>query len=248
MRRSATPGLPRQINPPQPIGAWSDASPSDDIAGLSQPAGRLMTPRVRQAAGWAIGAGLVLVLLLTLDTATIARLLADANLPLVVIAVTGLTAAHLIGAATWRSLARHLSGLRLTWRSALPLYYAAQAVGGLTPANVGNDTYRVVALRKSGQGTERAAAPIVVQRATSYLALGLLGMAALLGLTRPAGFAPAAGAALVVLAVCAVVLTVFVWRSPAWSFVPDRRAFADGRNRPGLAWSSISWGSGSRSS
>lgn len=186
-----------------------------------------MTPRVRQIAGWAIGAGLVVVLLLTLDTATIARLLADANLPLVVIAVTGLTAAHLIGAATWRSLARRLSGQRLTWRSAVPLYYAAQAVGGLTPANVGNDTYRVVALRKSGQGTERAAAPIVVQRATSYLALGLLGMAALLGLTRPAGFPAAAGAALVVLAACAIVLTVFVWRSPAWSFVPDRRAFAD---------------------
>jgi len=186
-----------------------------------------VSPRLRQVAGWALGAGLVVVLLLSLDTAAIGSLLAHANLPLVVFAVTGLTAAHLVGAATWRSLADRLSGIRLAWRSAVPLYYAAQAVGGLTPANIGNDTYRVVALRRSGHGTEGAAAPIVVQRATSYLALGLLGMGALLALTRPAGLPTALGAAFVVLASCAAVTAIVVWRSPGWSFVPDRRAFAD---------------------
>ena len=186
-----------------------------------------MSPTVRRAGGWALGAGILLILVLTLDTRAIAAQLAAANGLLVVLAVTGLAGAHVIGAATWRALAGRLDGAVLPWRTTIATYYAAQAVGGLTPANIGNDTYRVVALRRAGAGTGAAAAPIVVQRATSYLALGLLGMAAILVLTRPAAASSAMAGTAAVLAAVGAVSAVIVWRSPAWSFVPHRRAFAD---------------------
>jgi uncharacterized membrane protein YbhN (UPF0104 family) len=80
---------------------------------------------------------------------------------------------------------RRLVGLRLEWWPTVRLYYAAQALGGFTPANIGSDAYRVIALRGSGEGIGNAVLPIVVQRATSYLAVSLIGAAALIVATRP---------------------------------------------------------------
>jgi uncharacterized protein (TIRG00374 family) len=137
---------------------------------------------------WGIGFAIVAALVLTLDPSAILAQLATANLALVTVGVLGLTAIHLVGAVTWRDLTRRLAEVTLAWPEAVRTFYAAQAIGGLTPANLGSDAYRVMALRRPAAGAARAALPILVQRATSYLALSLLAALALLVASRPAGF------------------------------------------------------------
>ena len=48
----------------------------------------------------------------------------------------------------------------------------------MTPANLGGDLYRAASLRADGHGWRAAVLPIVVQRATSYAALGALSLGA----------------------------------------------------------------------
>ena len=69
---------------------------------------------------------------------------------------------------------RQRSGLRLSWGAALRVHYAAQALGSVTPGNLGSDIHRATVVRQAGHGWSAAIEPIVVQRATSYLALSLL--------------------------------------------------------------------------
>ena len=143
----------------------------------------LLTHRAaRVVARWTLGIGLVAALVIGLDTAEIGKRIASANLALVVVGVAGLVAVHTLGAAAWRTLCRRLGGLTLPWSASLRIYYAAQALGGITPANLGGDAYRVVAVRSAGHEWGAAVAPVVVQRATSYLALALLALPALLWL------------------------------------------------------------------
>ena len=81
-------------------------------------------------------------------------------------------------AAGWRAIHGRTTGRWLSWRGTLELSYAAQAIGGVTPANLGGDVHRATALRRSGTGWDAAVAPLLVQRATSYLALSALAIAA----------------------------------------------------------------------
>jgi uncharacterized membrane protein YbhN (UPF0104 family) len=113
------------------------------------------------------------------DGAEVWARIRSANGPLVVTAVLGLTAVHAVGAFCWAMLCRRLGGLRLGWSTALRVHYAAQALGGITPANIGGDAYRVVAARGAGPGWGAAVAPVLVQRATSYLALAILALPAI---------------------------------------------------------------------
>jgi uncharacterized membrane protein YbhN (UPF0104 family) len=137
-----------------------------------------MRTRAWTIARWALGIGVVALIVVGFDApATVARITA-ANGLLVVVGVLGLTAVHALGAWAWAILCRQLAGLRLGRLTALRLYYAAQALGGVTPGNVGGDAYRVVALRNAGQRLGPAIAPVLVQRATSYLALALLALPA----------------------------------------------------------------------
>src|SRR5439155_27169079 len=82
-----------------------------------------------------------------------------------------------------------MAGVRLGWRALLSWYYAAQALGGVTPANVGGDAYRAYQLRAAGHRFEASVAPVVVQRATSYLGLSVLGVLALVVLASSADVA-----------------------------------------------------------
>lgn len=146
---------------------------------------RLLTdhPRAWTAARWLLGIGVLALLILELDGPAIVARIASANGPLVIIGVLGLTAVHALGAAAWAILCCQLGGLRLGWTAALRIYFAAQALGGVTPANIGGDAYRVVAVRNAGLGWSAAVAPVLVQRATSYLALAILVLPALAALT-----------------------------------------------------------------
>ena len=133
------------------------------------------------------------LVLLSVDMGAVADRLAGAQPWLVAAGVLGLTATHLIGALTWRSLVADLGGVRLPWWEAVRLHYGAQAIGGVTPANLGGDVHRAVAMRSTGHGWRAAVTPLVVQRATSYLALSLLSLLAL-----PVVGAAATGAAPIV--------------------------------------------------
>lgn len=138
-----------------------------------------MSARLWRVARWAAAIGVLAVLVIGLDSGEILARIRSANAALVVCGVIGLTAVHVLAAASWRLLCRQLGGLRLAWATCLRVYYAAQALGGVTPANVGGDAYRVLAVRRAGLGWGAAVAPVLVQRATSYLALALLALPAL---------------------------------------------------------------------
>lgn len=141
--------------------------------------GQRRRARLWTAVRWTTGVAIVALLAFSLDPADLGARLGAADLPLAILGILGLTAVHLVPAETWRLLCRRLGGARLPWLPSVAGYYAAQALGGITPANVGGDLYRVHALRGSDGGFETAVAPVVVQRSTSYLALSLLGGAAL---------------------------------------------------------------------
>lgn len=138
-----------------------------------------MRSLVRRLARPVAGLLILALVLVGVDAAVVADALRAANLPLVVVGVLGLTATHLVPAAAWRSILHTTAHVRLGWRAAVRLYYAAQALGGVTPANLGGDVHRAAALRRSGHDWSAAVTPLVIQRAASYLALSVLAMVAL---------------------------------------------------------------------
>ncbi len=155
----------------------------------------------------ALGVALLGLVLLTADLPSVLRHLAAANPWLVVPAIAGLAAVHLIAALGWRAIVAALTGSVLPPAAAVRAYYAAQALGGITPANVGGDLYRAAAMRAHGHGWGAAVLPIVVQRATSYAALGALSLAALAIL---AGAGVSASMILVAVAAVGIVVAVAI--------------------------------------
>lgn len=139
-----------------------------------------MTAPWRRFARPAVGIGLLGLVIITVNPGEVLTRISTANLWLVLPAVIGLTAMHTVSAAGWRAILARVAGVRLSWHSALSLYYAAQAIGGITPANIGGDIHRVASLRNIGQGWKASVAPIVIQRATSYLALSVLSLVGIL--------------------------------------------------------------------
>jgi len=177
---------------------------------------------VRVWGRWVVGLAILLLVAFSLDIPRTLQHLASANLPLTALGVGGLTAIHLVGAWTWRELCKQLSGFRLGVGSATSRYYAAQALGGLTPANLGGDAYRIYALRAAG--FDAAVAPVIVQRATSYLALSLLGFVALVGLAPRTPLATGILAGVAIASVLSVLVAlVLLAPSPALRWV--RSAF-----------------------
>jgi uncharacterized membrane protein YbhN (UPF0104 family) len=162
-----------------------------------------MSPRVRLAIRWAVGLAVLGLLVAFVDLGGIAARLSRADLRLAVPAIGGLVLVHVIAAGAWRRLLRELAGVSLGWAATLRLYYTAQLVGTFTPANVGADVYRVVAV---GGGASRAqlAQPVLVQRLTSIVALVCFGIAGALAL-RIAGLGPFVAAVAVVGASVALV-------------------------------------------
>lgn len=146
-----------------------------------------MSPRVRQVARLLIGIAVLGVLLAGLDANLVVERLAHANLLLAAGGILGLVAVHLLGAVTWRTLIRRLAGSELPWRQTFRLYYIGQALGGVTPANLGGDAFRIHAL---GLRETRASVwPVLVQRAGSYIALALIAAVALVPLSAAAAWA-----------------------------------------------------------
>jgi uncharacterized membrane protein YbhN (UPF0104 family) len=140
-----------------------------------------MRRRLPTVIRWFVAIGLVAIVLTRFDVGAVATRISAANLLLAVPAIGGLVAIHLVGAVAWRRLLEEFGGIRTDWRSAVRLYYAAQAVGSITPGNLGADVYRIAAV--DAPSTRRAAAvPILLQRVTSTAAMVLLGAAGLVTL------------------------------------------------------------------
>lgn len=120
------------------------------------------------------------------DPAAIARHLSEADWRIAAPAIAGVVGVHLVGAATWRLLGRGLAGVDLPWWLAARLYYAAQAIGTLTPGAVGGDAYRMWAMRPGESGWRAAALPVIAQRVLSYVSAGVLAAAAAFVMPVPA--------------------------------------------------------------
>ena len=137
-------------------------------------------PQLVLVARWALGVAIVGFLLLRFDTGAVARALQRVDVRLAAPAVLGLIAVHLLGAVAWHDLSIRLARVRLRWWPTITHYYAAQAVGSITPANLGADAYRLAAGRDPAGGWTTLLVPIVIQRVTSQVALGLVALAAVL--------------------------------------------------------------------
>ena len=162
----------------------------------------------------ATGLLLLVLVLAAIDLPALGSALARADLRAVVLGVAGLTAIHVVPAAAWRAMVRLVSDVAIPWSETLEVSYAAQAVGGVTPANLGGDLLRAAAVRGAGHGLPEAIVPIVVQRATSYLALALLSVPALVVLAAQAKIASGVVAAGIVVAALVVLAAWLLVAAP----------------------------------
>lgn len=199
-----------------------------------------MTPRRRTALRWVVGLLLLAGLVLVFNPIAILGRLSSVDLGRAMPALVGLVAMHLIAALSWRRLANHVGGVVIDGWTAVRLYYAAQAWGAVTPANVGADVYRVTALEPA-EGRAGLAAAVVAQRLTSVGALLLLALAGALVVPIPGVQAFVASAALGCAAIGVLVVLVSRRRAsiggtvgrlaarlgPRWTVAP----------RPGMATS-----------
>lgn len=130
-------------------------------------------------ARWVLGCAIIGFLLLRFDFGEVAIALQRVDLRIAVPAILGFVAVHLLGAVAWHDLSIRLAEVRLPWWQTITHYYAAQAVGSMTPANLGADAYRLAAVRTPSGGWATLLLPIVVQRVTSYVALSFVALAGL---------------------------------------------------------------------
>ncbi len=203
-------------------------------------------PALRWAAGLAIlGAALV-----AFDVGAVAEQLRRTNVVLAAVAIAGLVAAHLVAVVGWRRLSLAFAGVSLEPWPAVRRYYAGQALGTVTPGNLGADAYRVAADPGGGARLAQRAAPIVVQRLTSVVALGILGVAGAAHLAAPVAMPiVAVGAAVAGSAAATVGLAAWTRRTRgggAGDAAPGRRfrsALVDGMGL-GLAFHALALGLG----
>jgi uncharacterized membrane protein YbhN (UPF0104 family) len=142
----------------------------------------------------AFGVVVLAAVLVTTNIGEVVSAVVRADLWLVIPGLVALVAVHVIPALAWRRMSREISHESredarpdLGRGHAIRLYYAGQALGGITPANLGGDVYRVAAMRRSGVDVASAALPVAVQRGTSFLSLSVLGLAGLLWLGLSSG-------------------------------------------------------------
>jgi uncharacterized membrane protein YbhN (UPF0104 family) len=162
-----------------------------------------------------VGFGLLVLLVVALDPSSLLLQVGSLDAGLAALAITGLVAIHLVQAFGWRSiLAANQVVVAPSW--SIRTYYAAQAAGAVTPANLAGDAHRVMALRGLDVGWGPAVTSIVVQRATSYLALAAIGAVGVTSLTigghEFGGLLLIAGP---VVAACAAVGWLLITR-PSW--------------------------------
>lgn len=156
--------------------------------GISTHRNRLNSLARNQALRWVFVMVVIALTISFLDPQELVDVVRNARWSIVFPVVIGLAAAHSINAIAWHSMTAVMLRLNLSvWRT-LKIYYASLVFGLLTPSNIGSDVFRARA-QSSEQTTWRSTAiPIAVQRTTSFLSLGLLGIVGSLLLPVPAVF------------------------------------------------------------
>mgnify|MGYP005839103639 CR=1 FL=1 len=89
--------------------------------------------------------------------------------------IVALSATNFWAAWAWQLLLFHFTQRLLPLGEAIRLYFIGQALGSVTPMNVGNDLYRLRATGARGGRIGAEVATIVMQRFTSAQALLILG-------------------------------------------------------------------------
>jgi glycosyltransferase 2 family protein len=182
------------------------------------PVGRIGRVVVLVAIAW--------YLLSSVDLAGALERAGRANPVIVTAAVLTLTGVHIVAALNWRSIVARLGGDPMSRLAAIRAYYASQALGGITPGNLGGDAYRVVAVRSVGGDWADAAMGVLVQRATSFAALAILGLVALVALPDVVGVAaPLIVAAVGLALLLAVPVLVLLRRGRHLAGIGRRRLF-----------------------
>jgi uncharacterized protein (TIRG00374 family) len=92
--------------------------------------------------------------------------------------VTGLAGMHLLQVELWRLMSHALNGRRLRRGAAVRAYFVGQALGGITPCNIGADFYRTIAVKTGSTSWREAAVPVLGQRIVSYAASSFLALVA----------------------------------------------------------------------
>jgi uncharacterized membrane protein YbhN (UPF0104 family) len=201
-----------------------------------------MSSRGVLVARWAVALVFVGVLASFVDLGAIGQRLAGTDLRLAVPAIVGLVLVHVVAAMAWRRLLRALAGVSLGWITTLRVYYTAQVFGTVTPANLGADVYRVLAV---GAEASRAqlAQPVIVQRLTSVAAIVCLGVAGGIALPIPS-LRPFLVVAAIVGAIAAATSVAIVGRVAVGGWI-DRLARRLGWNGA-QAWSASALRSAAR--
>jgi hypothetical protein len=130
------------------------------------------------AVKWGIGLALIAATLAFIDPAQVADQLRSVRWAIAAPAIVGLALVHMVNAFGWGLMTRLHTGLSMSPKRTALAYYASMSIGLLTPSNVGSDVYRVASVAGETGGWKRAAAPVAIQRITSFLTLGALGLAA----------------------------------------------------------------------
>ena len=132
-------------------------------------------PRSGLLLRWVLALGILGALVSYFDSGELGSALGGVDWSVAYPAILGLTAMHLVAVAMWKMLASRLAGMKLRWGCLARVYYAAQAVGSLTPSNIGGDAYRAYAVTGGTRRWGEALLPIATQRVASYLSLLFLG-------------------------------------------------------------------------
>ena len=127
---------------------------------------------------WSVALALLGAVVLVVDVEKAAGQLREVRPELAIPALLGLVGVQLVGAATWAHLSKRLCGVELGLGLAARAYYASLLIGGLTPANVGSDVYRLRAMRMVDVNWKDGLLPIVAQRLASLVTMATLGAAA----------------------------------------------------------------------
>ncbi|WP_344089995.1 lysylphosphatidylglycerol synthase transmembrane domain-containing protein [Microbacterium deminutum] len=166
--------------------------------------------RLRAWGRGAVGAVILVAIILQAGAAPFVRGLAAVSVPSVVAALLLTAAATAAAAWRWRILAGRL-GLALTWPQAVSAYYRSQFLNTVLPGGVVGDVHRAVSHGRSVSQVAQASRAVVAERTAGQVVQIGLAVMVLVALGMSA-YAPAVGIVLlaVVVACAGVVVAAAV--------------------------------------
>lgn len=156
----------------------------------------LRSPRFRAYAKAAVGATILVLIVLQVGAQPFVRGLESLSVPTVFAALVLAAAATAAAAWRWRVIAGRL-GLSLTWPQAMSAYYRSQFLNTVLPGGVVGDVHRAVAHGRSVSHVAQASRAVAAERAAGQVVQVVLAAVVLISLGMTA-YAPAAGILLLI--------------------------------------------------